>query len=250
MPYYFVPNTSTATAVAASFAVSGTNIIGSAQIVGVCGTGGAFQQGYVAAISGTVNEDGTFTASFSSTQSPQTLTIQGTVPTNTDAGWAGNVSYSSAGGPGQCAASFSNSFTAAPVGSVAGAFSGSGELTYASVTSGLTPALGTPYSMSASLTQGSAGAESAITGTVQFSGFSCFTSGTASTIGSNIESNILNLNFTMNDGASVLVAGSVNNVAGTQLAISGIYVRGDSCAGNYFVASDPSLTSNPLLLNR
>jgi hypothetical protein len=54
----------------------------------------------------------------------------------------------------------------------------------------------------------------------------------------------------MNDGASVQLAGSVNNTAGSQLAISGIYVRGDSCGGNYYVATDPSVSSNPLLLNQ
>ena len=252
MPSFFVPSASTATNVAASLAVTGTSIIGSAAIQGVCGTGGAFGEGFVGALAGTVNEDGTFSAGFSSTQVPvQTLTIEGTVPISPDAGWVGTVTYSNAGGDGSCAASFSNSFTAVSFPSVAGTFSGSGELTYASGVSGLSPAPGTPYSMSVSLTQAGVGAvESAVTGNIQLSGFSCFSSGITNPIGSYIESNQLSLNFTMNDGASVLVVGSMSNTTGTQLAISGMYVSGDSCAGDYFVATDPSLGSNPLLLNQ
>jgi hypothetical protein len=249
MPSYFVPNTSTATNVAVSFGVSGTTIIGSAAVQGVCSAGGPFGEGFVGALSGTVNEDGTFSAGVSSTQDPiQTLTITGTVPVNPNAAWAGTVTYSAPGGNVQCAASFSHSFTAVSFPSVAGTFSGSGELTFASVVSGLAPALGTPYSMSVSLAQAGVGdVESSITGTIQLSGFACFTGGT--TIGSFGDSNQVVLNLNMNDGAFVTVVGSINNTAGTQLAVSGIYVRGDSCAGNYFVATDPSLSSNPLLLS-
>ena len=252
MPPYFVPSANTATNVAVSLGVGGTTIYGSANVQSVCSGGGPFQEGFVGAISGTVNEDGTFSAGFSSIQSPaQTLTIQGTVPTSAGVGWAGKVSFSTVAGPASCASSFSNTFTAVPVASVAGTFSGSGELTYAYATSGLAPAPGTPYSMGVSLTQGGVGAVSPITGTIQLSGFSCFTSGTINKEpGSDIESNLLNLNFTMNDGASVLLVASVNNTAGTQLAVSRIIVGGDSCAGDYDVATDPSLSTNPLLLNQ
>jgi hypothetical protein len=251
MPTYFVPTANTATNVAASFTVSGTSIVGSANVQSVCSAGGAFGYGYVGVLSGKVNEDGTFSAGFSSAQIPvQTLTIAGMVPANPNEGWAGTMKYNIASGNGQCAASFNNSFTAVPFPSVAGSFSGSGELTYGYVASGVSPAPGTPYSMSVSLAQNGAGAESAITGTIKLSGFSCFTSGTIDAGLSDVESNLLNLNFTMNDGASVQLAGSVNNTIGTQLAVSGIYVRGDSCAGNYYMATDPSVGSNPLLLNQ
>lgn len=252
MPTYFVPDANTATNVAVSFGVSGTTINGSANIQSVCSTGGAFGHGYVGALNGTVNEDGTFTASFSSTQVPaQILTIAGTAPVNPGDGWVGTLTYSNAGGDGQCAASFNNSFTAVSFPSVEGTFSGSGELTSGYVISGLSPAPGTPYSMSVNLTQGGVAAQAPISGTIQLSGFSCFTSGTIDTQpGSDVESNLLNLSFTMDDGASVQLAASINNTAGTQLAVSGIYVRGDSCGGNYYVATDPSLSSNPLLLNQ
>jgi hypothetical protein len=251
MPTYFVPTANTATNVAASFAVSGTSIVGSAAIQSVCSAGGAFEYGYVGVLSGTVNEDGTFSAGFSSTQIPvQTLTITGREPANPNEGWPGTMTYNIGSGNGQCAASFNNSFTAMPFPSVAGSFSGSGKLSYGYTISGVSPATGTPYSMSLNLAQNGVGAQSPITGTIQLSGFSCFTSGTSSTIGSDVESNLLNLIFTMNDGASVQLAASLNNTAGTQLAVSGIYVRGDSCAGNYYVATDPSVSSNPLLLNQ
>lgn len=251
MPTYFVPTVNTATNVAASFMVSGSSIVGSADVQSVCSAGGAFGYGYVGVLSGTVNEDGTFSAGFSSTQIPvQTLTIAGTVPANPNEGWAGTMTYNIGSGNGQCAASFKSSFTAVPFPSVAGNFSGSGVLTYGYVISGVSPATGTPFSMSLNLAQNGVGAQSPITGTIQLSGFSCFTSGTSSTIGSYVESNLLNLIFTMNDGASVQLAGSVNNTAGSQLAVSGIYVRGDSCGGNYYVATDPSVSSNPLLLNQ
>jgi hypothetical protein len=252
MPSYFVPNTNTATNVAASFGVSGTTINGSVNVESVCSAGGPFSEGFVGAVNGTVNEDGTFSASFSSTQVPiQSLTIEGTVPVNPDGGWAGKITFSIAGGNGQCAASFSDSFTAVSFPSVAGTFSGSGDLTFAQVVSGLSPALGTPYSMSVNLTQAGVGAQSAISGTIQMSGFSCFTTGTIDTEpGSDVESNLLNLNFAMADGASVELAASINNTPGKQLAVSGIYVRGDSCAGNYYMATDPSLSTNPLLLNQ
>jgi hypothetical protein len=252
MPTYFVPNTSMATNVAASFAVTGTTIVGSATVQGVCSAGGAFEEGFVGALSGTVNEDGTFSAGFSSTQNPvQTLTIAGTVPVNPNAGWSGTVTYSAPGGGGSCADSFSHAFTAAPFPSVAGDYSGSGELTYAQAASGTSPALGTPYTMSLSLAQAGTGAQASITGTIELSGFPCFTSGTIDAEpGSSVESNQLNLDFTMGDGSSVQLAASVNNTAGTQLAVSGIYVRGDSCAGNYYVATDPSVSTNPLLLSQ
>lgn len=251
MPSYFVALNSTATNVAASFQISGTTITGSANLQSVCSSGGAFGEGYIGALSGTVKEDGTFTASYSSL-GVQTFTIQGSVPTSVGGAWSGAITFSNMGNSSQCVASFSSPFTAASVPSISGTFTGSGQLTFANVVSGLSPALGTTYSMSANLTQEGSGADEALTGTLQIAGFPCFTSGTTSTDlpASTIESNVLNVEYTMNDGASVSLAATVNNTAGTQLAVSGVYVRGDSCAGNYSISTGSVLPISPLLLNQ
>ena len=251
MPSYFTSATNNATNVAASFQVTGTSITGSANMQGVCGIGGGFGEGFVNAITGTVTPDGTFTAGFSAAgTNAQTLTIQGTVPAEAGGGWEGTFTFTSPGSVDICATSYAADFTAVSFPIVLGAFSGSGALTSGVLSSGSAISGGTVYSVDVNLTQEGIGADQAVTGSIKTTGFPCFTSGTSETYLNDITSNVLNLSYVMDDGATVQLAGSVNNITSSQIAVPAIYVRGDACAGNYYFDEEAAQSTSSLLLNK
>ncbi len=248
MPTYFDATSNTATNVAVSFQVSGTSITGSANIQGPCSTGGSFGEGFVGAISGTVAADGTFTAGFTSNSGNiQTLTITGTAPSSAQESWNGKLTLNITNSPSLCPASIASSFTATAVPQVSGTFTGSGPLLSFAGATAKPPAAGSIYSVSTDLSQ-SGPADAPLTGVIQMTGIPCFTRGTTSSlIGSTVEDNVIIGDYTMEDGASVLLLATINNTADTQLSVAVFNVSGDSCAGNYYFTTG---ASNSLLLNR
>ena len=71
-------------------------------------------------------------------------------------------------------------------------------------------------------------------GSLQVSGFSCFTKGAVSTTRNNeLEGSTLALNYTMDDGSNLAFQASVATAQARQLNVSGIQVTGGQCAGTY-----------------
>jgi len=107
--------------------------------------------------------------------------------------------------------------------------------------------VGTTYSLNSDLTQSEVGAGVPLTGTIQTSGFPCFSNGTTANppSTSNLDSNVVFANYVMNDGAQVELVGTISNAAGTQMLVTIVYVYGDSCAGSYYFTEG---STNSLLL--
>jgi hypothetical protein len=144
-------------------------------------------------------------------------------------------------------------FTATSFPLVSGVYTGTEN--FQTVTNGII-STASPITMQVSLQQGatvldpttglSKPSNIAIGGTIRVQGFPCFTSGTANTTLfrdsgeplSSIAGNIMRMNFTMDDGSTLGLAGALTDSTESHISAQLLMVPSDKCgAGSYFFSS-------------
>ncbi len=240
-----VTGLSSASGLVMTFDVTGSSVLASATLQTTCSSGTPFGLTFGAALTGTVASDGTFTVSPPITSgSVPNLTVHGTVPTATGQPWSGTYSVISA--QTLCPVSLAGSFTAASIPQLTGTFTSmGGSITGSSGSVSATAVLqqGAPLYEGGRSTGVSS--ELGLAGSVQVTGFSCFSKGTVSTaLPSEVEGSRILINFTMDDGSTLMLLGSLGNVQATQVLVPLIQVTGGNCNGLY------ASYASPLVLQR
>ncbi len=185
----------------------------------------------------TIAADGSFTLQTNqvSTLVPTVmLSVHGKAPQAAGANWTGT--YTATNANTGCAP-VSGTFTAMPIQTVSGTFLGVGTLGPQSgpamPASSVTVAFvqGGPASLDPPLYGSLVNSVSALSGTIQVTGSSCFTSGTAAIPSGAVLGDGVNASFLMNDGSRLLLHGSVLDVAATTIKLGPMLVIGGACDG-------------------
>ena len=229
---------------AMSFAVNGSEVVGSGSAQFVCnGIDSGLTFGAV--VQGTIAAAGTFTA-----RAPTVLgggglsvTVGGTVPKAAGASWNGTYSLQSTplGPANACTFSQSGHFTASPIANVSGKYVGTGTLS-----APLGQQTNVPVAVTMNLQQGATITSSSglssydallLSGAMQITGTSCFSSGTlgpftptAPTSVGSVEGNQLVGIFTMDDGSRMVLGGHLTDTAATKIVDPFLIVTGGTCA--------------------
>ncbi len=215
---------------AVSIDVIGTSLVATASVQSQCGSVGSLEASYGGVLTGTVAADGTFTLATPATQNAAVpaLTIQGTAPASTSASWSGSYSFTL--NAATCVANDKGTFLATPIQDVTGAYTGTTSIL----------ATGASVSVTANLQQGGASpissttgvsSKSALSGTLQITGFSCFTKGVASS--GLVEGDRAFTIFTMEDGSTLTMTGYLLDVNASRLSVPSLMVLGGKCNGSY-----------------
>lgn len=222
-----------------TFSVVDHVITGSGAVTVFCtsgNTGSGFGESFV--VSGTVAEDGSFTAQTPSPPSGLSslpITISGSVPAAPGAPWSGQYTLD-ASSAGTCHPVLSGNFEATGIATVAGTYAGTGTLGEASF---LSPtAQGRPVSISVALTQGtSVQDESAMNGTVAITGVPCFRGGTLMTPpittpprAGAVAGDQVQASFRMDDGSQLVLVGYLSDTAASVLKIQSAVIFSGACA--------------------
>jgi hypothetical protein len=203
---------------AMTFDVNGKNVIAAGSGNNSCGGGGE-SFGFASLTTGTINEDGSFTLQTPTNFPLGTISINGKVPEASGASWPGSYTASFSTpvlGPvaQTCETNLTGTFTATPFPLVSGVYAGTG-----SSQTGLN-GVPTTISIEVSLQQGGTvtipatglpfSSNSVLTGSIRVKGSPCFTSGvTSSAPLSAVEGNEVVAVFTMDDGSTVELQGTL-----------------------------------------
>jgi hypothetical protein len=188
---------------------------------------------------GAIAADGSFTLQTPANFPENSLLIQGKVPEAGD-GWTGTYTESFAGEPVEppCDGNYSGTVTATSFPLVSGLYVGGGS------TPTVPGGTGTAVAFEVSLQQGglvknpstgiSTPSSSALTGSIQVTGSSCFSSGTIglTPVGS-VEGNLINADFVMNDGSTLHLEGALTDSTEESITPGFVVVTGGKCAGFY-----------------
>jgi hypothetical protein len=187
---------------------------------------------------GVIAADGSFTLQTPDNISKNPLSIQGKVPEAGD-GWTGIYTASFAG-PVQpaCGGSYSGTVTATSFPLVSGVYVGAGSSPSVPGTPGKPVAFQLRLQQGGILTDSSKGISmpsiSVLTGSIQVSGSSCFSSGTiGQTSPGAVEGNLMNANFAMNDGSRLNFQGALTDSTEESITPGFVVVTGGNCSGFY-----------------
>jgi len=193
------------------------------------------------ALESSLAADGSFTMS----EAVPTIagTIQLTIQATSNAsGWGGTYAIAGASNLQTCGiASYSGTFTAQQIPPITGTYTGNISL-YTNPASVYGFTLNLTQEAPAAIPGSSALSNIPVTGTASVQGISCFTQGTlpaASSVLSNVTGEQYVLNFTMNDGSTLLMQGFVQQgspsgyVAGSTMLGGSFTVVGGNCDGMY-----------------
>jgi len=229
---------------AMSFDVTGNNIVAAGFANGSCTppspaptASSSFAFGGLA--TGTIAADGSFSVQSPGNPSTVALSIQGKIPLANEDQFSGSytASFSSPiGSP--CTASYSGTFTATSFPLVSGVYTGTGSTQ--TITNGVSAT--TPITMQVTLQQGGMATNPAtgistpssllLTGSIRVQGSSCFTSGVTSDIpSSSVEGNQVVAEFTMDDGSTLVILGTLTDASETRIATNAAIVTGGRCGG-------------------
>ena len=195
--------------------------------------------------SGTLASSGSFSiqslappAGVTSPITPSSLQITGTAPTAVQGGWSGTYSYTP--GSTTCGGTLMGSFTATPIQTVVGTYSGSTILT--KLPSGSAPV--TPVTLKITTQQGTTVTPttgsayykaSALTGDISVTGSSCFTHGTITSVNgvpsASVAGNFVTMGFKMDDGSLLTVSASLTKADASILRTQLFTIRGGDCDG-------------------
>ena len=162
------------------------------------------------------------------------LSIHGSVPQTAGGSWSG--SYSATNANAGCLP-VAGTFTAVPIQAVNGIFSGTGSLgpsgavSLTPVTLAITLQQGGPASLDPPLGNSPVNSVNALSGTISIKGSTCFTGGTATTPHGSVFGNRIDAQFTMDDGSTLLLNGSVNDTEASTIVLTSMLVNGGSCNG-------------------
>lgn len=242
--YGTLPNPVTGAAAPGVFAVSfdivGNTVTGAASGSTTCPGGGLT---FEASLHGTIAADGSFAVTTNPGNTSYLVTLQGSVPKSTSGSWSGSYTIVEAKVPPApalgCTVNQSGMFTATAMGDVKGTYTGAGMLTPAGVH---TTAL--PLSVAVVLQQGgllysfnpgtaAVYSRLGLTGSLQVQGFSCFRTGTITTLPSEVRGGSFVVYFLMDDGSALELFGRIDDPGPMALSIDKIYVQGGKCDGLY-----------------
>jgi hypothetical protein len=224
-----------------SFDSIGNNALATAAISTTCSNSPAtFGLRLGAVITGAVAADGSFTLSGLQPSSFTTLTITGKAPATAGAAWSGNYTLTSTSP--FCPVNQAGPFTATAVQDLNGTYTGTGSVSglssHAAVTMSLTLRQGAPLVSPImpimTIMTTPINSRLGVAGSIQVQGFSCFSKGTISTVSpSEVEGGPVLMNFAMDDGSTMLVLGSIDDLAASQMDVNFLHVAGGSCSGLY-----------------
>jgi hypothetical protein len=211
------------TGMTATFDVIGTNAVATITMAIPCTIG--FSTTTQSLVSGAIAVDGSFTLQSPSTTSGNTLAIQGHVPAMVGGAWTGTYTGTLNG-----CGTFSGQVAATAIPFVAGTFAGSTTLSQF-----LSPPQ--PITVRANLQQGGylAGGSTfnngVLGGTIAITGSPCLTSGTTtgSPSAGAVEGNTVLAIFTMNDGSTLEMLGSISSMDSTKLQVSFLTTAAGTC---------------------
>lgn len=189
-------------------------------------------------VTGTVAQDGSFSAQSPSTQPSDvpTLQIHGTVPSSGGSSWTGSYTY--ANNNSSCPFTSSGPLTAVRIADITGTYAGSASL---SVAPGPPTSPSQPISLTLTLQQGQPSAdgkstnETILAGSVKVQGSSCFTSGqiaqTPVQVNGSVEGTHAAAAFTMDDGSQLLFLVNIEDIESSKLGVISLLVSGGKCEG-------------------
>ena len=223
-----------------SFSSVGNTLTGSAFLSGTCASGETFGVIFGNALTAVPDPSGHFVTSSTQTYD-WGFTLTGMAPNLSGEPWSGTYQLTNTGANSTCAFSGSGAFTATPVSELTGTFSGSGEvLSFVGPGAGASPgsllSVGATLVQGATQTQGTPTTYSAqlVEGQIQIAGIPCVMH--ASTTGAQdsfLLGNLFNLDFSMDDGSTIFLQGTIDNASTTRLLLTTVSVAGGNCSGNY-----------------
>ena len=201
--------------------------------------------GFGSLASGTIAADGSFTLQTPSGFSEGTMSIQGTIPKANGNSWPGSyrASFSSPLTPLTCDTNLAGTFTATSFPLVSGVYVGTGSSE--AIVNGALVTI--PITFQVTLQQGGTvtnpvnGAPApyssiaVLVGSIRVQGSPCFTSGatSATTPQSAVEGNMVSANFTMDDGSTLTILGSLTDPSETRIATTVAVLHSGQCGGAF-----------------
>jgi hypothetical protein len=241
--------TSTGFRLALTFDVTGSNVTAAGFGNDSCGNAES-SFGFGSLATGTIAADGRFTLQTPANFPEGTISIQGTVPKASESSWQGSytISFNAPLVPSMCDTTLTGTFTATRFPLVNGVYVGTGSsqtivngvLTTTPITFQVTlqqggtvvsPATGKPLSSNA-----------ALVGSIRVQGSPCFTSGvTGSMPPSEVEGNQVSATFTMDDGSTLSIIGSLTDATETRMTTNVAIVIGGQCGTVPYIFQLPEL---------
>ena len=227
---------------AATFDVTGTQVVGTLSYTQTCAGLTGFVSVTEGIVTGAVAADGTFTLTTPAPTSggtPTSFRISGKVPSQPGGAWTGT--YTSTGGSTNCTAwPAAGTVNAVVVPLLNGTYSGSATTTNGPVTFTVVLKQGGTVTSVAGV---SVATNSALAGTITVQGSPCFTSGQTPATGfaGTVEGNTVVAEFTMNNGATVMMNGAITSADASTLGASFTSTSG-TCS--------PVLASGPVKLTK
>ena len=225
---------------AMTFDVNGNNVIAGGSGNNSCGGGGE-SFGFASLTTGTIAADGSFVLQTPANFPIGTISINGRVPETSGGSWPGSYTASFSThvlGPvaQTCNTNLTGTFTATPFPLVRGAYTGTG--TSQTTVNGLP--VTTAISVGVVLQQGGTvtspitglpfTSNTVLTGRINVQGSPCFTSGvTASTPLSAVEGNQIVATFTMDDGSTVALEGTLTDPTESTILTNVLLVVAGPC---------------------
>jgi hypothetical protein len=194
--------------------------------------------GFGSLTTGTIASDGSFTLQTPSNFPEGTISIQGAVPKASDGSWPGSYTASLAAPivTPTCATNLTGAFTATSFPLVSGVYVGTGSSQM--IVNGVQKT--TPVTFQVTLQQGGTVAtpipggtftsNTVLTGSIRVQGSPCFTSGVTSSLPtSEVEGNHVVAQFTMDDGSTLTILGSLTDATETSMTTNVAIVHGGQC---------------------
>lgn len=251
-------NPSSGFRLAMTFDVSGDSVVAGGFADDACSSSAqaSFSFGSLTASAGPIATDGSFTMQTPPLGPPITeVQIKGTAPAVNGGPWSGSYAVSlNTTVPQSCDTNPSGTFTAtsfplvngvyagtatsaAAIGSTC-TFTGTGTTCTPTTTGGTST---TTMAVQVTLKQGGTATDirgntinsnTALTGSIKVQGSPCFTSGTVNTAVGGMLGNRITATFTMDDGSTMTMIGTLTDTSEAKIATSVVTIRGGQCGGS------------------
>jgi len=231
---------------AMTFDVTGNNIVATGFGDDACNGSLGYTFGFGSGVTGMVAADGSFKLQSSLGTSglvriaPVTMSVTGMVPKTSGSPWAGSYSVAFANNiPQTCDLSGSGTFTATSFPLVGGVYTGTASSTTSvnGVSTTTTMALQVTLQQGGSRTDPATGhtvtTNTALTGSIKVQGSPCFSSGTMGSVSPvGVLGNEVNAAFTMDDGSTLVLIGTLTDASEAKIATDIVLIQGGHCGGN------------------
>ena len=218
----------------------GNNIVAAGFGTHLCGSFmGSFS--FAPVVTGTVAQDGSFSLGAPPVFPDITVAMTGKMPATAGTPWAGSYTVGFTELPGfqtDCVGTFSDTFTAISFPLVNGVYAG----TASSTTSVNGAPTTTTMALQVTLQQGGTATDirgrtvtsnTVLTGSIKVQGSPCFSSGTTNgSVSSSVLGNEVSAAFTMDDGSTLELSGSLTDASESRIATNLVLLTGGQCGGS------------------